>query len=148
MSATDPAYRVAIEAGLWFSYSRAKRPEVTASTTFEALLRGERTSTTRFARWPGHEAWTRVVPGDLIRFHEFKDRSGRTAVAKVSSVIPISLCSCCEAEIEVWSRCEGWSPERGRALGRDLGTALWFRHGELIWPAREAPPVPAQGSLF
>jgi hypothetical protein len=142
-----PAAR--IEAGLWFSYGTSKRPEVTSRTTFDAVLRGERNSTTRFAAWPGHEAWKRVAPGELVRFSERKDRTGRTLVVRVTSVSPIDLRTCDEAALETWSVAEGWSREHGRDRGAALGPGLWIRH-ELVWPNREAAPraVPAQLSLF
>ena len=58
---------VAAEAGLWFRYGRQKRPGVTAASTFEAVLAGERSSTTRFLCWPGHAMWAAVRHGDLVR---------------------------------------------------------------------------------
>lgn len=125
--------RVAVEAGLWFPYGRSKRPEVTARSTFEAVLRGERTSTTRFLRWPGHAAWARVVAGDLVRFHERQDRIARSLVARVASVAPIDLSRCDDDALEAWSLAEGWCADKGRAFGRELGPALWVRH-HLVWP--------------
>jgi hypothetical protein len=119
---------VAIEAGLWFSYGRAKRFDVTARTTFDAVLLGERRSTTRFARWPGHKAWQAIGVGDLVRFHARQDRAGRSLVVQVSSVQPIDLATCDSDALEAWSLCEGWSPDKGREMGRELGHALWFGH--------------------
>lgn len=137
---------VAMEAGLWFRYGRQKRAGVTAESTFEAVLRGERTSTTRFARWPGHERWAAIRPGDDVRLFEDEARRGRSLVVRVTSVQPINLWTCDADTLEEWSRCEGWSPEHGRARGGELGPALWFRH-DLVWPAPAARP-PSQGSLF
>lgn len=146
MVVSHGAHAVAVEAGLWFAYGRSARPGVTARTTFDAVLRGERTSTTRFLRWPGHDAWKRLSPGDLVRFHERQDRTGRDLVVRALSVAPIDLRACDEDTLEAWSACEGWSREHGRARGRELGPALWIRH-ELVWPAAEAPP-PVQLGLF
>lgn len=138
---------VDLEAGLWFRYGRQKRQGVTADSTFEAVLRGERVSTTRFKRWAGHDAWAKLEPGALVRFHEDEARSGRMLVVRLLSVRPIDLWTCDAATLEEWSRCEGWLPEKGRALGGELGPALWFRH-ELVWPEPVARPEPAQMSLF
>ena len=129
----------AIEAGLWFPYGRAKRAGITAKTTFDAVLLGERTSTTRFARWPGHDAWVRAVPGDLVGFHDRQDRTGRRLVVRVTSVEPIDLARCSEEALEAWSKREGWSPAKGRAFGIELGRALWVGH-ELVSP-RSSPPA-------
>jgi hypothetical protein len=148
---TDEESRTAarIEAGLWFSYGSAKRPGVTSRTTFDAVLAGERNSTTRFAAWPGHEAWRRVVPGDLVRFHERRDRSGRSLLVRVASVAPIDLRTCDGATLEAWSMAEGWSCAHGRSLGAELGAALWVRH-ELVSRAKESATraAPSQLSLL
>lgn len=136
---------VCIEAGLWFAYGRSSRPGVTARTTFDAVLVGQRTSTTRFRRWPGHDAWARARPGDLVRFHERRDRSGRSLVVRIASVSPLDLSRCSPEELEAWSLAEGWSTEYGRARGRELGPALWIRH-DLIRPEGE-PSAPVQGQM-
>lgn len=137
---------VAIEAGLWFRYGRSRRTGVTADSTFDAVLRGERVSTTRFERWPGHAMWRSVEPGDHVRFFASEHRVGRSLVVRVASVEPLDLWRCDDATLEEWSACEGWSKEHGRARGGELGPALWIRH-ELVWPAL-VPRPPAQMSLF
>jgi len=134
---------VAAEAGLWFRYGRQKRPGVTAASTFEAVLAGERSSTTRFLCW--HAMWAAVRHGDLVRFHEEQGNSGRCLVVRVLGTRPIDLLHCSGAELEEWSRCEGWAVAKGRALGAELGPALWIRH-ELVWPDLVKPSV--QLALF
>lgn len=137
---------VAIEAGLWFRYGKARRPGVTADSTFDAVMRGERVSTTRFERWPGHAMWRAANTGDTVRFHADEHRGGRSLVVRITTVQPIDLWRCDEVTLDEWSQCEGWSKEHGRARGGELGPALWIRH-ELVWPA-QVPRPPAQMSLF
>lgn len=142
---------IAIEAGLWFRYGKSKRNGISSATTFDAVLAGERVSTTRFARWPGHNKWIQVVPGDLVKFWEQKGNTGRDLIVRVTSIQEINLWTCDRELLEEWSRCEGWLPEKGRALGGELGVALWFKH-DLVWPRPELKPESetsqSQMSLF
>ena len=143
---------IRIEAGLWFSYGKWKRPDVSSGTTFDAVMHGERVSTTRFLSWPGHGAWKNIRPGDFVLFHEKKDKSARSCVVSITMADMIDLKGCDEYELETWSRCEGWTPEKGRDLGRLFGPAIWFRH-KLEWPQmlpKVAPrePKPTQMSMF
>ena len=107
---------VAIEAGLWFRYGRQRRDGVTADSTFEAVLRGERVSTTRFERWPGHARWREVRPGDLVRFFEEEGRGGRSLIVRILSVEPIDLWSCGGGNLP--EPAGGGPPPPGPAVGR------------------------------
>jgi hypothetical protein len=147
MSDDGRSLKVAIEAGLWFRYGGQRRGGVVSDSTFDAVLCGERTSTTRFERWPGHDLWSVVAPGDLVRFFDDKDHAGRSLVVRVDSVKRVNLWTCDAATLEEWSRSEGWAPEKGRALGGELGPALWFRH-TLVAPALRPVPTSPQLSLF
>jgi hypothetical protein len=139
---------ITMDAGLWFRYGGQRREGIVSNSTFDAVLCGERTSTTRFHAWPGHAAWSRLRVGGLVRFHEKKDHDGRTLVVEVTGISEINLWTCTAEEIECWSRHEGWSVNKGRCLGQQLGPALWLRH-RLLWPSPVPPAAPfRQMSLF
>lgn len=133
---------------MYFAYGRRKRPEVTAKTTFDAVLRLERTSTTRFVSWRGFEAWSKVQEGDLVEFFEDRERRGRNLTVEVTGVSALDLASCDEETLDAWSKQEGWLPEEGRKLGQRLGKALWIQY-KLVSPAPELPsPDPQIGFSF
>jgi hypothetical protein len=44
-----------LRASMYFSYGRDARSDVCSKTTFNAVLAGERSLTTRFPVWPGYE---------------------------------------------------------------------------------------------
>jgi hypothetical protein len=44
-----------LKATMYFSYGRDARSGLKSTTTFDAILAGERSSTTRFPSWPGYE---------------------------------------------------------------------------------------------
>jgi hypothetical protein len=65
-----------LQASMYFAYAGKQRPGIRARTTFEAILLGERTGTTRFPCWPGHARWLAAEPGDRIRFFADRDMRG------------------------------------------------------------------------
>lgn len=116
-----------IKATMYFAYGNDARPGLTAKTTFAATLSGERTSTTRFPRWPGHDRWLQAQPGDTIRFYEDRDMRGRYVDVVITEKRFIDLARCGEDEIEQWSKAEGWSKAAGRGFGRQYGAGLQVR---------------------
>jgi hypothetical protein len=133
------------DAGLWFTYGRSARLGLESKTTFDAVIAGERVSTTRFRSWPCYKAWSDLPSGSLVRFHDKKDKTGRSLIVRIGEAMPLDLAGCDETTLQVWSLAEGWSIEKGRCFGRNLGTALWIRHDLVQAPAIIAP---AQGRLF
>lgn len=129
--------RPSMDATMYFSYGRDRRPGVQSSSTFEAILAGERTSTTRFDSWQGSERWGAVKPGTVVRMFEDKDKSGRFVDVRVTGVERIDLSSCSDERLEQWSKAEGWSAEHGRASGRKNGAGWQVRY----------EPVPGQEIL-
>ncbi len=118
-----------IKASMYFAYGRDARPGLTSRTTFAAILAGERTSTTRFPSWPGHDRWKAVKPGDRVRFYEDRAMQGRFVDCIVTDApTSIHLATCDEATLTAWSLAEGWSPEAGRGYGRRYGTGLQIRY--------------------
>ena len=121
--------KVALTATMYFAYGRDARRGVASKTTFEAILAGERTSTTRFPSWPGHARWAALEVGDLVLLHDSRDMKGRSVAVEVTAApAPIDLRSCSGAELEAWSLAEGWTPEAGRAFGRRHGAGLQVRY--------------------
>ena len=138
-----------MHATMYFKYGKDRRPGVTATSTFEAILRGERTSTTRFDVWPGSDRWGRLPSGSRVRFFENKDKSGRYLDVIVDAVRRIDLGKVSDAELEDWSAAEGWSVEHGRAIGLQRGGGYQVRY-HLAEGERErlVGPGPAQTDLF
>ena len=97
------------EASMYFSFGWRGRQDVKSETTFDAILEGERTSTTRFDKWASSREWANIKKGDLVRFYEDREMKGRSVVVKVDSVRRIDMGSFSEKEIEDWSKAEGWS---------------------------------------
>jgi hypothetical protein len=127
---------------MYFSYGRRKRPGVTAPTTFEAVSRGERTSTTRFASWRGHARWLALRPGDMVRFFEDREMRGRSLLVRVRSVERVDMAEL-GARLDEWSAAEGWLPEVAAGLAERHGReAAWVRYSLF-----ERAPDPGQGTF-
>ncbi|PZR84462.1 MAG: hypothetical protein DI537_32855 [Stutzerimonas stutzeri] len=117
-----------LKASMYFAYGRDARAGLSSKTTFQAILAGERTSTTRFAAWPGSDRYRALKVGDKIRFFEDRDMRGRH-VDVVVTELPrdIDLARCSADELVKWSQCEGWSEAAGRGYGRRYGVGLQIR---------------------
>ncbi|WP_152568965.1 hypothetical protein [Microvirga sp. BSC39] len=51
-----------------FSYGRDAWSGLNSKATFDAILAGERSSTTRFPSWPGYERWKALKVDDHVAF--------------------------------------------------------------------------------
>ena len=130
-AAPQAAAKPAMEATMYFKYGADRRPGVAAASTFEAILRGERTSTTRFDVWAGSDRWGSLPPGSTVRFFEDKDKNGRWVDVVVDSVQRVDLSRFTDAQMDEWSRVEGWSAQHGRAIGsRGPGFQVRYHVGE------------------
>ena len=115
---TAPAQeRPKLNGQMYFPYGKGRREGVEANTTFEAILSGERTSTTRFDNWSSSPNWGRLKEGDLVRMYEDKTMDGRFVDVRVKGVERIDLANASDARLEEWSKAEGWSVEAGREYG-------------------------------
>jgi hypothetical protein len=129
-----------IKASMYFAYGRDARPGLAARTTFEAILAGERTSTTRFPAWPGHERWARIKPGDAVRFYEDRAMQGRFVDCVVTAPpAAIDLATCDAATLAAWSQAEGWSESAGRGYGRRYGSGLQIRYRRVDAAGEDSP---------
>lgn len=122
------ARRPIISASMYFAYNGESRPEIRSRTTFDAILAGERTSTTRFPAWPGYARWTKLQPGDVVRFYDDRAMRGRWLDVVVESIEPINLATCSAERLEAWSKAEGWSVAHGRQIGVRHGEGLQIRY--------------------
>lgn len=126
-----------IKASMYFAFGRSKREGVSSTTTFDAILAGERTSTTRFPAWGGYSRWEAMKPGETVRFFEDKEMRGRYVDVRVTGVEPIDLKNCSRDRLEDWSKSEGWSTDAGRGYGEKYGPGVQIRY----------EPVPGQEIL-
>lgn len=146
----DENTQVALLATMYFKFGANARPGIKSRSTFDAILDGERTSTTRYDS-PYSARWGRLKQGDLVRFYEGKNMSGRSVVVRVDSVDRINMRTMSEAQREEWSKAEGWSVEHCRDSARSheggfqiryrpvLGQAILEGRGVETGLVREAP---------
>lgn len=120
-----------MHASMYFAYGNEKRPEVRSKTTFDAILAGERTSTTRFPQWPGYQRWIAIRTGDIVRFYADKQMLGRHVDVEILAASFINLAECSAEDLEAWSLAEGWAPEYGRSIGHRHGLGLWINYRRL-----------------
>ncbi len=114
---------------MYFSYDGHQRAGVTAKTTFDAILLGQRTSTTRFRKWGGTDKWAAKEAGTLVRFHADKlCKSDEYVDVVITAVENIDLRWCAPADRERWSRCEGWTESQGQTFGMRNGNAVWVHY--------------------
>src|SRR3546814_4436816 len=122
---------------MYFSYGRDRREGVSSASTFDAILAGERTSTTRFPAWGGYSRWEAMKRGEKVRFFEDREMRGRFADVRVTGVEPIDLSRCSPERPEAWSQAEGWSRDTGRGYGTKIGAGVQIRY----------EPIPGQEIL-
>jgi hypothetical protein len=140
----------AMTATMYFSFGKNARTGLSAKTTFDAVVTGERTSTTRFLAWPGAARYQRLNKGDLIQFFEDREMRGRSVVVAVDLVRQIDLGELDEVQLEAWSKAEGWSVSAARGFGAKYGRGvqvLYHVVGPLPALRETAPAEPAQSSL-
>lgn len=137
-----------LTASMYFSFSpNSKRPELVSRTCFEAVQRGERTSTTRFRGQRGFDRWAGVVPGDLVRFYEDRDCRGEFVEVRVTGIEEIDLASCSDERLEAWSRAEGWTAAAGRGFGAKNGKGIQIHYALVGEPRRDPPGAPGDAKL-
>lgn len=88
-----------------YSYGNNKRSDVSSTTTFDAVKKGERTATTRYTS-DGHiQEWSKLKIGDIIPI-----RSSNNDITYVRITKPLTKLSE-NTNAEEWSKKEGWSIE-------------------------------------
>lgn len=89
-----------------FAFGNQRANGVTATTTLEAIKRGERTATTRYTSDGNIDYWKQAKVGDVI---EFSDQNGEKVLVRVTKELhqlPKSTTA------EEWSSKEGWDTSR------------------------------------
>lgn len=108
-------------AGMGMSYEDKKRNDVKSKTTFNAIIRGERTATTRYKEnEASYNFWSNLKVGDIVRvYNGNKTRSLYIQVTKApKDVTNIHT----DKQLESWSKKEGWSVDY---LKNQIKTATW-----------------------
>ena len=103
-----------------YSYGNEKRSDVTADTTFDAILRGERTATTRYASQGKLDYWKNAKVGDMITW---KGKDGQTVDVVVTK--PLHKLVGSGKTPEIWSKLEGWSIARFNAKVKPKINEAW-----------------------
>lgn len=120
------------KATMYFTYGKSAREDLLAKgpgySTFEAILDGERTSTTRYDSWRGSERWRDYKEGDRIRFFEDKEMKGRSVVVEVLDVMRIDHRGASKEALDRWSKAEGWSADYGRHSAEKNGAGTQLRY--------------------
>lgn len=105
-------------ATMYFTYGARANDDLKARgpaySTFEAILDGKRTSTTRYDSWRGSDKWADMKAGDRVRFFEDKGMDGRSVVVEVMDVLRVDHRKSSVEAIDRWSRAEGWSADVAR----------------------------------
>ena len=122
-----------------YAYGTEKRAGVTANTTFDAILSGERTATTRFEKDGKLNYWKQAKVGDVITW---KAADGRTVDVVVTRELhPLKGSG---KTPELWSQLEGWSTERfNKKVKPNIGQAY-----QIEFRLAEQPIKPAVVDLF
>lgn len=120
----DPA----LKASMYFEYGKNRREGFKSETTFDAILAGERTSTTRYKEWGLTERWEKLEPGSVVRFYEDKNMRGRSVDVVVLGTEKISLRDMDDKGLEEWSKVEGWSVEHARASAKRYSEGVQIRY--------------------
>jgi hypothetical protein len=97
---------VKLKGQMTFSYGDNKRSDVTAATTFDAILNGERTATTRYESQGKLDYWKQAKVGDTITWESGDGRTVDVIVTKALHPLKGS-----GKNAEAWSKLEGWSKE-------------------------------------
>lgn len=119
---SDKPYKIAMN----FQYGHGKRKGVKANTTLEAVISGERTSTTRWSHeWRKYDDQENLIGGgvsndvsklrkdDIVEFYD--EKRGGSALARVTAD-PRHINPQTDEEWEEWSKKEGWSVSAGKKM--------------------------------
>ena len=102
-----------------FEFGKNARRDVISKTTFDAVVNGERTSTTRVNKF-ADQAFKSVEPGHVI---EFTSGDGRKVRVVVEDVLAVRLSKDDKSIVQVKSKVDGsW-----KEYGRDEWVAAWSR---------------------
>jgi hypothetical protein len=93
-----------LQGNMTYSYGNNKRNDIISDTTFDAIVNGERTATTRYGDNDKINYWKNAKVGDIITW---KSADGRTVdVIVTKALTPLKGSG---KTVEDWSKLEGWS---------------------------------------
>ena len=87
-----------------FSFNGNNNPKVKSLTTFDAILNGERTATTRYESDGNIEYWKSLKVGDIV---EWDNGKGKKVLVEVTK--PLQKLTEKNLNGNEWSDLEGWS---------------------------------------
>lgn len=133
---------------MYFAYGGSARPEITAQTTFDAIVNHERTATTRFPEDPGYDRWASLAVGDVIEVFENKDFTGRSALVRITQPAnTIDFRKATPTDLENWSQKEGWSVNYAKTKAQEparyRGVQISFELVHVRHHLRTTAPEPA-----
>jgi alkylated DNA repair dioxygenase AlkB len=140
LKTTQPAAK--FTGDMTYSYGNEKRPGVIADTTFDAILSGERTATTRFEKDGNLDYWKNAKIGDIITW---RAKDGRTVDVEVTKALHPLVGS--GKTPEMWSKLEGWSIGRFNTKVKPLISQAYQIEFKLAQPAIQQQVIPTQNVL-
>lgn len=93
-------------ARMTYSYGSQGRANLRSKTTLEAIVRGERTATTRYMSDGNLATWRKMKVGDIVKF---TGKDGATVLVRITKEL-VKLDE--NTSAEEWSEKEGWSVSR------------------------------------
>lgn len=120
-----------------FAYGTNKRAGVVADTTFDAILNGERTATTRYASEGSLDYWKQAKEGSRITWEAADGRTVDVIVTKALAPLEGS-----GKTAEQWSKLEGWSVAYFNSKVRPRLSEAWQIEYKLATPTNQ-PVQPA-----
>jgi len=112
------------EGRMFMTFTGYQRKGLKANNTFDAVLSGEKTSTTRFNQ-KYIDYWSDLKVGDIIKFKgPAKDKI--VYVQVTHSPEPVNFSDMSDTQLEEWSKTEGWSIERALQHKKDGKKGIQF----------------------
>lgn len=123
---------ISLKGKMTYEYGANKRSDVISTTTFDAILNGERMATTRYESQGNLEYWKQAKVGDVITW---ESNDGRTVQVRVTkSLHPLKESG---KTAEQWSKLEGWSVEYFNKNVIPKLNEAWQLEFELIQPSQK-----------
>ena len=110
-----------------FSYGKNKRPGISSNSTIEAVVRGERTATTRYSDKAAFNYWKNAKKGDIIEWVLDTGESVKVVVTK-----PLHKLMGSGKTPSQWSELEGWSIDYFNNVVRPKLDKAWQLEFEYI----------------
>lgn len=152
-----------LKISMYFEYDGNQREDITSGTTFEAIKKGERTSTLRKKEWYSESQWkelTNLQPGDEITAYSKKGFTGESIDLIVTNVTLFEVSEgrdvISDEEMDAISITEGWTKEYLESRKYDdlheVGSVLYIQYKkadkeQLKIPFEEKPSIPDMDTI-